>query len=70
LINSNPKIDVAILDVNLGGQKAYPVADIFRARNIPFVLAYGYDDTNLPDLYPQAKNCRKPYVFRRWKNFW
>ena len=44
-VESEPEIDVAILDVNLGGAKAYPVADALLARNIPFVFASGYEET-------------------------
>ena len=44
-VESNPEIDAAILDVNLGGAKAYPVADALLAGNIPFVFASGYEET-------------------------
>ena len=36
-------IDGAILDVNIRGEKAYPVTDALRERHIPFVLATGYE---------------------------
>jgi CheY-like chemotaxis protein len=54
--------DLAILDVNLGGEKSYPIADILIARGIPFAFSTGYPDhADRPDL-----NCqpilRKPYV--------
>mgnify|MGYP007122135379 CR=1 FL=1 len=32
---SDADIDVAILDVNLGGTKVYPFADALRALDIP-----------------------------------
>ena len=62
-VESEPEIDVAILDVNLGGAKAYPVADALLARNIPFVFASGYEDDFVRTRYPQIRNCRKPYLF-------
>lgn len=34
--------DAAILDVNLDGTTAAPVAAALRARHVPFVLATGY----------------------------
>jgi two-component SAPR family response regulator len=34
--------DLAILDVNLDGQEAYPVAERLSARGMPFVFATGY----------------------------
>ena len=54
--------DLAILDVNLGGEKSYPIADILIARGIPFAFSTGYSDHgDRADL-----NCqpilRKPYL--------
>src|SRR5882724_2298726 len=34
--------DAAVLDVNLAGERIYPVADILSRRNIPFVFVTGY----------------------------
>jgi CheY-like chemotaxis protein len=63
-IESDPEIDAAILDINLGGVMAYPIADALLARNIPFVFTSGYDDDVLRTRYPQVRNCLKPYLFR------
>ena len=62
-IVSEPQIDAAIVDLNLGGELAYPVADTLLARNIPFVFTSGYEDSVLSKRYPQIKNCLKPYLF-------
>jgi len=62
-IESDPEIDAAILDINLGGVMAYPIADALLARNIPFVFTSGYEDDVLRTRYPQVKNCPKPYLF-------
>lgn len=45
-------IDCAILDVNLGfGDTSYPVAEVLRAREIPFIFASGYGaDAGDPDF--------------------
>ena len=63
-IESEPHIDAAVLDVNLGGMLAYPVADMLVAKNIPFVFTSGYEDNLLKSRYSQVKNCPKPYQFR------
>ena len=34
--------DVALLDINLGGALAYPVADVLRQRGVPIVFTSGY----------------------------
>lgn len=62
-IASETKIDAAIVDINLGGVMAYPVADALLARKIPFVFTSGYEDDLLRTRYPQIKNCHKPYLF-------
>ena len=62
-IESEPHIDGAVVDVNLGGMLAYPVADLLIARKIPFVFTSGYEDNLLRDRYSQVKNCAKPYLF-------
>ena len=54
-------IDIAILDVNLNGQEVYPVADILAGRNIPFVFASGYGDTDLPAPHQHRPTLPKPF---------
>jgi hypothetical protein len=62
-IEGEPRIDAAVVDVNLCGVMAYPVADLLLARKIPFVFTSGYEDDILQKRYPQVKNCLKPYLF-------
>jgi CheY-like chemotaxis protein len=63
-IESEVRIDAAVLDVNLGGKVAYPVADLLIARKIPFVFTSGYDDNVLRSRYSNVKTCTKPYQFQ------
>jgi CheY-like chemotaxis protein len=60
-IESEPHIDAAVLDVNLGGVLAYPVADMLVAREIPFIFTSGYEDNALRTRYSNVKTCTKPY---------
>jgi len=62
-IESEPDIDAAIVDADLGGVMSYPVADRLIARNIPFVFASGCDVDLLRARYPQIRSCRKPCAF-------
>lgn len=64
LISEQPDIDAAVVDVNLGGEMAYPVADALIARRIPFVFTTGYEDGELQSRYPQVARCEKPLDFR------
>ena len=53
-------LDAAVLDVNLRGEMAYPVADKLLAQGLPFVLATGYSSSALPSRYAGVPHCDKP----------
>jgi CheY-like chemotaxis protein len=53
-------IDVVVLDINLKGELAFPVAQALEARHIPYVFATGYDRRSLPARYAQVPHCEKP----------
>lgn len=36
------QLDIAVLDVNVAGEKVFPVCDALAARGIPFVFSTGY----------------------------
>ena len=58
--------DVALLDVNLRGGTAAPVAARLRALGVPFVLASAYDDARLAALgLGGAPSVGKPADARR-----
>ena len=38
----NNRVDAAVLDVNLGGELIYPLADVLTADHVPFVFITGY----------------------------
>ncbi|HKR16209.1 response regulator [Rhizorhapis sp.] len=56
------KVDAAILDVNLGGERVYPVAEALAAHDVPFLFATGYGPSGLEDRYPEHMVLSKPYV--------
>jgi DNA-binding response OmpR family regulator len=60
LIEESDGLDAAILDLNLQGEMAFPVADALKARNVPFVFATGYDQAAIPLAYAYVVRCEKP----------
>ena len=54
-------IDVALLDVNVGGSKVYPVADALTERHIPFLFLSGYGQNAIPQDHPEWRVCSKPF---------
>ncbi len=45
---TNEAFDFAVLDVNLSGEKVFPVAEMLEKRGIGFILATGYGEGGLP----------------------
>ncbi|MFS8137644.1 MAG: response regulator [Thermomonas sp.] len=55
------RIDVAILDINLAGVQVFPLAEILRARGVPFVFTSGYGRDGIPEDYRDSAVLQKPY---------
>lgn len=55
-------LDGAILDITIRGGMVYPVADILRQREVPFVLASGYGEWALPEAYQGLPRLQKPFT--------
>ncbi len=55
--------DAAILDVNLGSDPVYPLADEIVALGIPIVFATGSHPDTLPPRFAACPVLEKPYAF-------
>jgi two-component SAPR family response regulator len=53
-------IDAGIIDVNLGGEFVYPVADVLVARKIPFVFVTGYGVESIDSRFADVPIVKKP----------
>ena len=60
LIDETDVLDGVVLDVNLQGEMAYPVAEALMSRGVPFVFATGYDKVSVPERYAHVTRCEKP----------
>ena len=54
-------LDCAVLDVNLGGQPIFPLADLLREKGAPFAFATGYGDAGLRDVDRGSPVLQKPF---------
>lgn len=54
-------VDVALLDVNVGGTRIDPVARVLAARGIPIVFVTGYEAPSLPANSEDAVRVAKPF---------
>ena len=55
--------EVAVLDVNLGSDPVYPLADRLRADGIAVVFATGSHRDSLPERFAACPVMEKPYAF-------
>lgn len=65
LIEGGLAFDGAILDLNLAGQTAEPVAEAIEKRNIPFFFASGYGAAGIPEQFRGRPFVQKPFAIDR-----
>jgi len=65
LLANTDRLDGAVLDVHLRGQTSYPVADVLKARSVPFVFLTGYDRSIISASYADVPVCEKPFNLAR-----
>lgn len=56
------RFDLAMLDVNLGGETSYLVADTLALRSIPFAFSTGYSQHRIEARFGDRPVLRKPYT--------
>src|SRR5262245_12046893 len=61
--------DVALLDVNLHGQRVDAVADRLRAAGVPFALLTGYLTSDIDPDYRGVPLVPKPFTAREVEKF-
>lgn len=61
-------IDVAILDINLGGAQSYEVAQIAQQHGIPIVFSTGYDDSFIMEEWRGRPMLGKPFQLTDLEN--
>ena len=54
-------LDGAILDLNLGGESVYPVADVLAAKGVPFVFLTGYGAGGIDARFAGVPTISKPF---------
>jgi PAS domain S-box-containing protein len=53
-------IDAALLDINLGGEMAYPIARLLEANKVPFVFMTGYGAETIALPFSNVRVFQKP----------
>jgi DNA-binding NtrC family response regulator len=57
--------EIAVLDVNVGGERIDPVAEIIASRGLPFVFASGYGAIGAPEKFRHHLILQKPFHLER-----
>ena len=60
IIEGEPRVDAALLDINLAGEPVFPLADLLRERGVPLLFATGYDMDAIPKKFADVPCCVKP----------
>src|SRR3546814_19195033 len=55
------QVDFALLDVNLAGEKSFPIADVLTGRGIPFAFVTGYGRRGVESRYATVPVVQKPF---------
>jgi CheY-like chemotaxis protein len=57
--------EIAVLDINVGGARIEPVADVIAGRRLPFIFASGYGAAGVPEKFRDRPTLQKPFPKER-----
>jgi len=61
LAKTTERLDGVLLDLNLSGEPAYPVAEILHERGIPLIIMSGYSTGHIRDDCVSDAHLQKPF---------
>jgi CheY-like chemotaxis protein len=61
LKDGTDSFDVALLDVNVAGERIEPVAEALDQAGVKFAFSTGYGDAGLPQQWKTVATLQKPY---------
>jgi DNA-binding response OmpR family regulator len=61
-IAQSGELSGAVLDVNIAGEPVYPIAEVLRARAIPFAFITGYGRAGLREDFRDCPVLQKPFL--------
>lgn len=62
MLDTAATADVAILDVNIGGDPVFPFAEALEKLGVPLIFATGYGRAGLPSHWQDRPVLPKPYT--------
>lgn len=61
-VEGGGRADLAITDLNLAGQMAYPLVDALLRCSVPVITVTGYDGSSVEPAYRDLPRCQKPFT--------
>ena len=58
---ASQSFDLATLDVNLNGERSYPIAKALTAAGVPFAFSTGYGEHGVSEGYARHPVLNKPF---------
>ena len=55
-------IDLAIIDIDLGDDASFDLADALHSRRLPFIFATGHNCRKIPDRFAHIACQQKPFT--------
>jgi len=63
-IAANEHFDFCILDINLRGERSFPIADILTSRSIPYLFVSGYSREGIESRFVNVASLPKPFTLQ------
>ncbi|MBR0776555.1 response regulator [Bradyrhizobium diazoefficiens] len=60
MLTGGKNLDGAVLDVNVRSEMVFPIAQLLRARHVPFVFTTGYDKVSIAPEFHDVMLWEKP----------
>jgi CheY-like chemotaxis protein len=61
VLDGSQTIDLAMLDLEVGGEWSFPLAELLLDRDVPVIFATGHDDAAIDERWRAAPRLRKPF---------
>jgi CheY-like chemotaxis protein len=59
------EFDAALMDIHIRGERVFPLCEILKTREVPFILTSGYADWTMPEKWKDRPRLLKPYKMQQ-----
>jgi len=59
------EFDAALVDINIRGERVFPLCELLAAKKVPFVFTSGYADWTMPEKWDDRPRLQKPYTIEQ-----